>query len=58
MKGFFGGLFVCYNFAMGRTNKEQLELRKEIEAAKSRVTVGARYWHYKDKDKIYEIIGF
>lgn len=42
---------------MGRTHKEQLELKKEIEAAKSSVTVGAQYWHYKGRDKVYEVIG-
>jgi hypothetical protein len=42
---------------MGRTHKEQLELKKEIDAASAKVTIGARYWHYKGKDKIYEIIG-
>ncbi|MDB5184664.1 MAG: hypothetical protein JWN38_472 [Candidatus Saccharibacteria bacterium] len=42
---------------MGRTHKEQLELKKEIEDAKSKVTIGARYRHYKGKDKVYEIIG-
>lgn len=42
---------------MGRTHKEQLELAKEIEKAKLKVTVGARYWHYKGKDKVYEVIG-
>jgi hypothetical protein len=57
MNDAFGSFFVCYNFAMGRTHKEQLELRKEVEDAKYKVTVGARYWHYKGKDKVYEIIG-
>jgi hypothetical protein len=42
---------------MGRTHKEQLELKKEIESAQSKVTVGAQYWHYKGRDKVYKIIG-
>lgn len=42
---------------MGRTHKEQLELKKEIEDVKSHVTVGAQYWHYKGRDKVYEIVG-
>lgn len=42
---------------MGKTHKEQLELAEEIENAKSKVTVGAKYWHYKGKDKVYEVIG-
>ena len=42
---------------MGRTHKEQLELKKEIETAKSKVTIGAQYYHYKGQDKVYQIIG-
>jgi hypothetical protein len=42
---------------MGKTHKEQLELAKELEAAKAKVTVGAHYWHYKGKDKINAGIG-
>ncbi len=42
---------------MGKTHKEQLVLAKEIEIAQSKVTVGARYRHYKSADKIYKIIG-
>lgn len=42
---------------MGRTHQEQLELKKQIDTAKTKVTVGARYWHYKSKDKVYEVIG-
>jgi hypothetical protein len=42
---------------MGKTRREQLELAKRIEDAKSKVTIGAQYWHYKGRDKVYEIIG-
>lgn len=42
---------------MGRTHKEQLELRKEVEIANTKVTIGAKYCHYKGKDKVYEVIG-
>ena len=42
---------------MGKTHKEQLELAKEIEAAASKITVGANYWHYKGRDKVYAVIG-
>lgn len=42
---------------MGRTHKEQLELRKEIEEAKTKITVGAQYHHHKSKDKVYKVIG-
>lgn len=42
---------------MGRTHHEQIELAKEIENAKTQITVGAKYWHYKGKDKIYEVHG-
>jgi len=43
---------------MGKTHKEQLELKQEIENAKLKVTIGSKYWHYKGKDKIYEVVGF
>jgi hypothetical protein len=42
---------------MGRTHKEQLVLAKETEDAKSKITVNAKYQHYKSADKIYEVIG-
>jgi hypothetical protein len=41
---------------MGRTNEEQEFLEKEVEDAKTKVTVGADYWHYKSRDKVYKII--
>lgn len=47
----------CYTFDMGKTHKEQLELAKEIEEAKSKITVGAEYWHYKGRNKVYKVIG-
>ena len=42
---------------MGRTHKEEIVLSKEIEAASSQLTVGAKYRHYKSRDKIYKVIG-
>ncbi len=57
MKDFFGSPFVRYNFAIGRTDKEQPELKREIDDAKTKIRVGAQYWHYKGKDKAYEIVG-
>lgn len=42
---------------MGKTHKEQLELKKEIENAEAKVTVGAEYWHYKGRDKVYKVTG-
>ncbi len=42
---------------MGKTHREQVELAKEIEAAKSQVAIGSQYWHYKGRDKVYEVIG-
>jgi hypothetical protein len=42
---------------MGRTHKGQLELAKAIEDAKTKVTVGAEYWHHKRRDKIYKVVG-
>ena len=41
---------------MGRTNEEQAVLEEMIEDAKTKVTVGADYWHYKSRDKVYKII--
>lgn len=32
-------------------------MTKEVESAKTRVTVGAKYRHYKSADKIYEVTG-
>ncbi len=42
---------------MGREHKAQRELAEQIEEAKSKITVGAEYWHYKSRDKVYKIIG-
>lgn len=42
---------------MGKIHKEQLELAKEIAQASSKITVGAKYWHHKSKDKIYTVTG-
>ncbi len=41
---------------MGKTHKEQLDLAKEIAAAKLKVTIGATYMHYKGADKVYKVI--
>ncbi|HSX31546.1 MAG TPA: DUF1653 domain-containing protein [Candidatus Saccharimonadales bacterium] len=43
---------------MGRTHDEQLVLAKQIEAAQTKVAVGAMYWHYKGRDKTYSVLGF
>jgi hypothetical protein len=42
---------------MGKTHIEQAVLAKEIEQAKTKVTIGASYRHHKSADKIYEVIG-
>ncbi len=42
---------------MGRTHKKQLELAQEIEEAKRKITIGAEYWHYKNRDKVYKVTG-
>lgn len=42
---------------MGRTHKEQLELKKELEDAKTKITVGTLYRHHKNRDKVYKVIG-
>ena len=42
---------------MGRTHTEQIVLAKEIEEAKTKVTVGGEYWHYKGRYKVYKVLG-
>ena len=42
---------------MSNTRKNQQELASELEAAKTRVTIGAKYQHHKDSSKLYEVIG-
>lgn len=42
---------------MGRTHTEQIVLAKEIEEAKTKVTIGAEYWHYKGRNKVYKVLG-
>lgn len=42
---------------MGKTHEEQLILARQIEEAKTQVTVGAEYWHYKGRDKVYKVLG-
>jgi len=42
---------------MGRAHKEQLELKQELEDAKTKITVGAQYLHHKSRNKVYEVIG-
>jgi hypothetical protein len=42
---------------MGKTLEEQQKLAKEIEEAKTKVEVGAKYRHYKSDKKIYEVLG-
>jgi hypothetical protein len=54
---FFRSLFVWYTQIMGRTHREQLDLMREVESAKKLITIGARYRHHKNADKIYEVTG-
>jgi hypothetical protein len=42
---------------MGKTHKEQIELSRELDNAKTKVIIGSKYRHYKGADKIYEVIG-
>ncbi|HUB94153.1 MAG TPA: DUF1653 domain-containing protein [Verrucomicrobiae bacterium] len=42
---------------MGRTHQEQTVLAQQIDEATTKVTIGAKYWHYKDKSKIYDVLG-
>ena len=39
-------------------HKEQSVLQQEIMDAETKVKIGAKYSHYKDPQKIYEVIGF
>jgi len=40
---------------MGK-HKEHSVLSKEIENAKTKVVIGASYWHHKDPNKLYKVI--
>ena len=42
---------------MSKSHKSQLELNREIEIAKTKISIGQLYSHYKSKDKIYRVIG-
>ncbi len=42
---------------MGKTREEQLVLAREVDEAKTKVTIGAKYMHYKGPDKVYEVTG-
>lgn len=42
---------------MGKTHKEQSQLRLELDKAKTQVKVGAEYRHYKTLDKAYKVLG-
>lgn len=57
METVIGGLLLCYNLSMQRKHKEQIELKKEIELAQTKISVGELYWHYKSKEKIYKVVG-
>ena len=39
-------------------HKQQPSLAREVENAKSKVTIGARYQHYKSNEKSYQVLGF
>ena len=42
---------------MGHAHKDQLVLAKKFANAKTKVTIGAKYRHYKSPDMVYELIG-
>ncbi len=42
---------------MGKTHIDQLKLAEQIKDATSVITIGALYWHYKGRDKIYQVTG-
>ena len=37
-------------------HKNSQELAQELEAAKNKITIGAKYLHHKSKDKIYIVL--
>lgn len=43
---------------MSNEHKTQSEILAEIEAAKSKIGIGAKYVHYKDPSKTYIVKGF
>lgn len=43
---------------MVSTRKEQADLMREVELAKTKVTIGKLYCHYKSKDNTYRVLGF
>lgn len=42
---------------MSKAHTDQTVLAEEIEEAKMKVTIGAEYWHYKDRAKVYRVLG-
>lgn len=42
---------------MGKTHQEQTVLAAEVARAKTKVTIGATYQHYKGVDKLYTVLG-
>ncbi len=49
-------LAVCYSLNMGKTHKEQLQLKAELKKAMAEVEIGSNYYHYKGKHKIYKVL--
>jgi hypothetical protein len=41
---------------MGKTHREQIELKGQLERAQQQVEVGAQYRHYKASHKIYTVL--
>lgn len=42
---------------MGKTHQEQKTLAQELDAAKTKVIIGATYRHFKGADKLYTVTG-
>jgi hypothetical protein len=42
---------------MNKTQRQQDALKRQLQAAEAKVSVGATYTHYKGADKIYEVTG-
>ena len=43
---------------MNSDHKGEDVIVEEIASAEEQIAVGANYWHYKDQNKLYQVIGF
>lgn len=50
-------IFVLLYSQYGKDIPRTTRTSEKIEAAKTEVTIGAEYWHFKSRDKRYLVIG-